>query len=86
MGERGNVEEPESLSLPPLGPSCLLVPTTCLYCVANLNLPRVRPFPCLPWGSSGDICTGPEDAQELKEVWGTGEEVPRVEGSPGSGC
>lgn len=50
-------------------------PPLCLYFAVNLDLPRVRTFPCLPWGSSGDICTGPEDARELKEVWGVGEEV-----------
>jgi hypothetical protein len=70
VGERGNMEEPESP--PSTSPRAI----TCLYFVANLDLPRVRPFPCLPWGSSGDICTGPEDARELKEVWGIGEEVP----------
>lgn len=80
MGDRGIVRSHlrRALSLrPPPTPLCLLLPpTTYLSLTANLDLPRVRPFPCLPRDSNGDMCTGPEDTGEPKEEWGVGREVP----------
>ena len=46
------------------------------------DLPRARPSPRPPRGSKGDMCTGPDDTGEPKDVWTVGAGAPRVEGRP----
>lgn len=49
------------------------------------DLPRARPSRCPAPGSRGDMCTGPEDTGEPREVRGVGAGAPRVEGRPRPG-
>lgn len=51
---------------------------------ARPDLPRVRPSPCPPRGSRGDMCTGPDDTAGPREGRGVGAGAPRVEGRPRS--